>query len=176
MKTLLLLLPLRPLSSQGNQWQRSLLTSQVLHQLCPHGQVPQQCPHGQNLQSPHGQFLMLLLFLQNPQLLPQSAAPATSSALVHLATCQRTTGISIASGASASSSAAPKSSSGPTLLKTKATAGRGPRPSPKKKHVAFQVPSDDEADDDELAEIIRDRQERPLEPKAHWCHCFWIHG
>ncbi len=69
MKTLLLLLPLRPLLSQENQWQRSLLTSQVLHQLCPHGQVPQQCPHGQNLQSPQGQSLMLLLLLQSPQLL-----------------------------------------------------------------------------------------------------------
>ena len=61
-----------------------------------------------------------------------STAPSKSSAPVHLATCQRTAGFSIASGVSASSSATPKSSSGPTLLKTKATAGRGPRPSPKK--------------------------------------------
>ena len=52
-----------------------------------------------------------------------SAAPTKSSSLVHLATCQRTTGISIASGASASSSAAPSSSAGPSLLKTKPTAG-----------------------------------------------------
>ena len=58
MKTLLLLLPL--LSSQRRLCQRSLRASQVLHQ---------QCPHGQNPQSPHGQFLMLLLFLQSPQLL-----------------------------------------------------------------------------------------------------------
>ena len=64
-----------------------------------------------------------------------SAAPSKSSTPVHLATCQRSV--------SASSSAAPMSSSGPTLLKTKATAGRGPRPSPKKKQVAFHVPSDD---------------------------------
>lgn len=68
-----------------------------------------------------------------------SAAPIKSSAPVHLAMCQRTTGISIASGASASSSAAPNSSTGPSLLKTKATAGRGSRPSPHKKQVAFQV-------------------------------------
>ena len=52
-----------------------------------------------------------------------SAAPPKSSAHVHLATCQRTTGISIASGALASSSAAPNSSTGPSLLKTKTTAG-----------------------------------------------------
>src|SRR4051812_43333670 len=77
----------------------------------------------------------------------------------HLASYQRTTDISISSGASASSSAPPNSSTGPTLLKTKATTGRGSRPSPHKKQVAFQVPSeDDEADDEELAEIIRDMQ------------------
>ena len=52
-----------------------------------------------------------------------SAAPTKSSTPVHIATCQRTTCISIASGASASSSAAPKSSTGPSLLKTKTTAG-----------------------------------------------------
>ena len=74
---------------------------------------------------------------------------------MHLATCQRTQGFSIASGVSASSSAAPMSSSGPTLLKTKATAGRGPRPSPRKKQVAFQVPYDDEASNEELA-LLRD--------------------
>ena len=96
-----------------------------------------------------------------------SAAPTKSSAPVHLATCQRTTGISIASGASASSSAAPNSSTGPSLLKTKATAGRGSRPSPHKKQVAFQVPSDeDEADDEELAEIIRGRQVRAARAKG----------
>ena len=39
-----------------------------------------------------------------------STAPSKSSAPVHLATCQRTTGFSIASGVSASSSAAPMSS------------------------------------------------------------------
>ena len=74
MKTLLLLLPLlRPLmSSQRRLCQRSLRASQVLHQQCPQGQVPQQCPHSQNPQSPHGQFLMLLLFLQSPRLLRQS--------------------------------------------------------------------------------------------------------
>ena len=95
-----------------------------------------------------------------------SAAPTKSSAPVHLATCQRT-GISIASGASASSSAAPSSSAGPSLLKKKAAAGRGPRPSPHKKQVAFQVSSDeDEADDDELAEIIRDRQVRAARAKG----------
>ena len=100
--------------------------------------------------------------------IPQTATtPSKSSAPVHLATCQRTTGFSIASGVSASSSAAPMSSSGPTLLKTKATAGRGPRPSPRKKQVAFQVPSDDdEADDDELAEIIRDRQVKAARAKG----------
>ena len=95
-----------------------------------------------------------------------STAPSKSSAPVHLATCQRTAGFSIASGVSASSSAAPISSSGPTLLKTKATAGRGPRPSPKKKQVAFHVPSDDEASDDELAEIIRDRQVKAARAKG----------
>src|SRR4051812_16936562 len=73
------------------------------------------------------------------------AIPTKSSAPVHLASCQRTTGISIASGVSASSSAAPKSSAGPSLLKKKATAGRGTRPSPKKQ-VVFSVPSDDDDD------------------------------
>ena len=46
-----------------------------------------------------------------------SSAPTKSSAPVHLATCQRTAGISIASGASASSLATP------SLLKKKTTAG-----------------------------------------------------
>ena len=96
-----------------------------------------------------------------------SAAPTKSSAPVHLATCQRTAGISIASGASASSSAPPHSSTGPTLLKTKATAGRDSRPSPHKKQVAFQVPSDDdEADEEELTEIIKDRQHRAARAKG----------
>jgi len=80
-----------------------------------------------------------------------SVAPAKSSTPIHLATCQRTTGISIASGVSASSSTAPNSSSGP---------------SPKKKQVAFHVPSDDEANDEELADIIRDRQERSARAKG----------
>src|SRR4051812_2437472 len=62
-----------------------------------------------------------------------SAVPPKSSAPVHLATYQRTVGISIDSGVSASSSAAPSSSAGPSLLKKKATTGRGTRPSPKKK-------------------------------------------
>nr|XP_020180729.1 translation initiation factor IF-2-like [Aegilops tauschii subsp. strangulata] len=104
---------------------------------------------------------------QIPQAAPvppvaKPSAPATkSSAPVHLATCQRTTGISIASGASASSSAPPQPSTGPTLVKTKATARRGSRPSPHKNQVAFHVPSsEDKADDEELAEIIRDRQQR----------------
>ena len=97
-----------------------------------------------------------------PRQIPHTAtAPPKSSAPVHLATCQRTAGFSISSGVSASSSAAPKSASGPTLLKTKATAGRGPRPSPKKKQVAFHVPSDDE-----LAEIIRDRQVKAARAKG----------
>ena len=53
------------------------------------------------------------------------------------------------------------------MLKTKATAGRGTRPSPHKKQVAFQVPSiDDKADDDEPAEIIRDRQQRAARAKG----------
>ena len=52
-----------------------------------------------------------------------SVAPAKSSTPVHLATCQRTTCISISSGASASSSSHP-SSIDPTLLKIKATAMR----------------------------------------------------
>ena len=96
-----------------------------------------------------------------------SVAPTKSYALVHLAMCQRTTGISIASGASASSSAALKSLAGPSLLKKKATTGRGLRPSPHNKQVAFQVPSDeDEADDEELAEIIRDGQARAARAKG----------
>src|SRR3954467_719676 len=101
--------------------------------------------------------------------IPHTApAPTKSSAPVHLASCQRTTGISIASGVSASSSAAPKSSAGPSLLKKKATAGRGTRPTPKKQ-VVFSVPSDDDddaADEEELAEIIRDRQERAAKAKG----------
>ena len=137
MKTLVLLLPLlRPLlSRQRRLCQRSLRASQVLHQQFPQGQVPQQCPHGQNPQSPHGQFLTLPPAPPNSSAPPHKslAAPTKSSAPVHLATCQRTTGISIASGASASSSAAPNSSTGPSLLKTKTTAGRGSRPSPHKK-------------------------------------------
>ena len=53
------------------------------------------------------------------------------------------------------------------VSKTKATAGRGSRPSPHKKQVTFQVPSeDDEADDEELAEIIRDRQLRAARAKG----------
>ena len=53
------------------------------------------------------------------------------------------------------------------MLKTKATAGRGTRPSPHKKQVAFHVPSsEDEVDDDELAEIIRDRQHRAARAKG----------
>src|SRR3954467_8144308 len=96
-----------------------------------------------------------------------SAVPTKSSAPVHLASCQRTTDISIASGVSASSSAAPNSSAGPSLLKKKATAGRGTRTSPQKKQVVFTVPSDDdEADEEELAEIIRDRQERAAKAKG----------
>ena len=71
---LLLQLPLlRPLlSSQRRLCQRSLRISQVLHLQCPQGQVPQQCPRSQIPQSPHDKFLMLLLFLQSPQLLRQS--------------------------------------------------------------------------------------------------------
>src|SRR4051812_31443346 len=97
-----------------------------------------------------------------------SAIPAKSSAHVHLATCQRTTGISIATGVSASSSAAPNSSVGPSLLKKKATDGRGTRPSPKKQ-VVFSVPyddDDDDADEEELAELIRSRQERAAKAKG----------
>ena len=91
-----------------------------------------------------------------PTVAKPSAAAAKSTAPAHLALCLRTTGISIASGVFASSSAPPQSSTRPTLLKTKATAGRGTRPSPHKKQVAFHVPSsEDEADDEELAEIIR---------------------
>ena len=102
-----------------------------------------------------------------PHVAKPSAPPAKSLAPVHLASCQRTTCISIASGASASSSAAPNSSTGPSLLKKKAIAGRGSRPRTHKKQVAFQVPSDDdEADDEELAEIIRDRQARAARAKG----------
>ncbi|WP_235605020.1 hypothetical protein, partial [Enteractinococcus helveticum] len=80
---------------------------------------------------------------------------------MHLATCQRTTGFSIALGASASSSAQPQ------LLKKKVTVGRGTRPSPHKKQVAFEVPSsEDEADDEEVAQIIRDRQNRAASAKG----------
>src|SRR4051812_7840221 len=96
-----------------------------------------------------------------------SAVPTKSSAPVHLASFQRTTGISIASGVLASSSAAQNSSAGPSLLKKKATAGRDTRPSTQKKQVVFTVPSDDdEADEEELAEIIRDRQERAAKAKG----------
>ena len=49
--------------------------------------------------------------------------PTKSSAPVHLASCQRTVGISVASGVSTNSSTAPSSSAGPSLLKTKPTAG-----------------------------------------------------
>ena len=52
------------------------------------------------------------------------------------------------------------------MLKTKAIAGRGTRPSPHKKQVAFQAPSnEDEADDEELAEIIKDRQQMAARAK-----------
>ena len=99
-----------------------------------------------------------------------SAAPTKSSAPVHLAMCQRTQGFSIASGASASSSAARNSSAGPSLLKKKAAAGRGIRPSPHKKQVAFQVPSDDdEADDENLPKSSETGKPGPLEPKAAMC-------
>src|SRR4051812_17952504 len=100
--------------------------------------------------------------------IPHAApAPPKSSAPVHLASCQRMTGISIASGVSASSSGAPNSSARPSLLKKKATAGRVTRTSPQKKQVVFTVPSDDdEADEEELTEIIRDRQERAAKAKG----------
>ena len=53
------------------------------------------------------------------------------------------------------------------MLKTKATAGRGTKPSPHKKQVAFHEPSsEDEANDDELADIIRDRQQRAARAKG----------
>src|SRR4051812_13169095 len=48
-----------------------------------------------------------------PQVQKSSIPPSKSSTPVHLASCQRTTGISIASGASASFSAPPHSSIGP---------------------------------------------------------------
>ena len=86
---------------------------------------------------------------------------------MHLTTCQRTQGFSIALGESASSCATRNSSDGPSLLNKKATAGRGTRPSPHKKQVALHVPSDDdEADDEELAEIIRNRQARATRAKG----------
>src|SRR5215216_4368213 len=102
-----------------------------------------------------------------PQTAKSSAPPAKSLEPVAHASCQRTTGISIASGATSSSLAPPNSSTGPTLLKTKATAGRGTKPSHHKKQVAFQVPSnEDEADDEELAKIIRNRQQRAARAKG----------
>ena len=65
------------------------------------------------------------------------------------------------------SSAPPHSSTGPTLLKTKATAGRGSRPSPHKKQVAFHVSSsEDQADDEELEEIIQERHQRAARAKG----------
>jgi hypothetical protein len=100
---------------------------------------------------------------QVPSVAAKSSAAATkSSTPVHLATCQWTAGFSIASGASATSLAHPHSSSGPTLLKVKATAGRGKRASPHKKQVVFREPSDD----DELSKIIRDRQQKVARAKG----------
>ena len=53
------------------------------------------------------------------------------------------------------------------MLKIKATAGRGTIPSPHKKQVAFHVSSsEDEADDEELEEIIRDKQQRAARAKG----------
>jgi hypothetical protein len=103
-----------------------------------------------------------------PSAVAKSSVVATkSSTPVHLATCQRTTDFSIASGVSASSSTQPQSSSGPTMLKVKSTTGCGQRPSPHRKQVAFHVPSDEDEDgDEELAEIIRDRHERAARAKG----------
>ena len=43
------------------------------------------------------------------------------------------------------------------------------------KHVAFHVPSDDdEADDEELAEILRNKQARAARAKAAMCRRSWI--
>ena len=55
------------------------------------------------------------------------------------------------------------------MLKVKATAGRGKRPSPHKKQVVFNIPSeseDDEASDEELATIVRNKQERVAQAKG----------
>jgi hypothetical protein len=45
-------------------------------------------------------------------------------------------------------------------LKTKATAGRGTRPSPKSKAVVPQANEYGQADDDELVEYLRRKQEQ----------------
>ena len=105
-----------------------------------------------------------------------SAAPAKSSTPVHLATCQSTTGISIASGALASSSAAPKSSSGPTLLKTKAMLVevlgqvRGRNRLPSKCHLTMKLMMMN------LDKSSETDKKGLLEPKAQMCHYFWIQG
>ena len=104
-----------------------------------------------------------------------SAAPTKSSAPVHLATCQRTTGISIASGASASSSAAPNSSTGPSLLRLRPlldealaqvlTRSRSPSKCRLKKTKLMMK---------NLLKSSETGKSGPLEPRAQMCLCFWI--
>ena len=179
MKTLPLLLPLlRPLlSSQRRLCQRSLRASQVLHQQCTQGQVLQQCPHGQNHQSPHGQFLMLLLFLQSPQLLHQSLQLFRPNPQ-HLCISLRAKGL--------------PASPLPQVSQLVPQLHQVPQLAP---HCSRQRPLLDEV----LDQVLKRSKSRskcrlmktklmmmnlqksseigksgPLEPKEAMCHCFWI--
>ena len=88
-----------------------------------------------------------------------SVAAAKASTPVVLASCQRTTGMDTATIAAPSASASGHTSTNVPTLKIKATAGRGTRPSPKKKVPIPQADEHDMADEDELAEFVRKRAE-----------------
>ena len=89
-----------------------------------------------------------------------SVAAAKASTPVVLASCQRTEGFAQASQAASSASACGQPSSSLPMLKTKATAGRGTRPSPKSKAAVPQADEQGLADEDELADYLRRRQEQ----------------
>ena len=83
-----------------------------------------------------------------------------ASTPVMLASCQRTEGFSKDTIAASSALASGQPSSSTPKLKQKVTAGRGTRSSPKSKVVVPQVDEHRLADEDELVDFIRRKQEQ----------------
>ena len=83
-----------------------------------------------------------------------------ASTPVSLASCQRTEGFQTATIAASNASASGQPIYSSPRLKQKATSGRGTRPSPKSKVVVPQVDEHGLADDDELVEFLRRKQEQ----------------